>query len=126
MKREIVVTAIIKYKEEYLIVKRNEDDSKFPGAWEFPGGHIENNELLLDGLKRELYEEIGIIIDMDPKIVNYSDEFDSNDIYNLEIDFLIEVDKKDLNIHLGEEHSDYKWVSKDSNLLDDYIKSKIK
>ena len=126
MKREIVVTAIIKYKEEYLIVKRNDDDSKFPGAWEFPGGHIENNELLLDGLKRELYEEIGIIIDMDPKIVNYSDEFDSNDIYNLEIDFLIEVDKKDLNIHLSEEHSDYKWVSKDSNLLDDYIKSKIK
>ena len=30
------------------------------------------------------------------------------------------------NIILSSEHTDYKWVTKDSELLDDYIKSKLK
>ena len=28
--------------------------------YEFPGGHLEENETLLNGLKREVYEETGI------------------------------------------------------------------
>ena len=31
--------------------------------YEYPGGHLEENETLLDGLKREVEEETGIIID---------------------------------------------------------------
>ena len=31
--------------------------------YEFPGGHLEENETLEDGLKREILEETGIIID---------------------------------------------------------------
>mgnify|MGYP000380989007 CR=1 FL=1 len=32
---------------------------------------------------------------------------------------------KDVNVALSEEHCDYKWVKKDSDLLDDYIKDKL-
>ena len=31
----------------------------------------------------------------------------------------------DVNVILSEEHCDYKWVKKDSELLDDYIKDKL-
>ena len=50
---------------------------------------------------------------------------DNKMLHNLEIDFIINVNKSDINIILSEEHCNYKWVTKDSELLDDYIKSKL-
>jgi len=41
----------------YLYLLRN--DSKHPGAWGLPGGKLEKNETLLDGMKRECTEELG-------------------------------------------------------------------
>ena len=62
MKTSIVITGILKDKDLFLAVKRNESDDLFPGAWEFPGGHLEKGETLKEGLKRELKEEIGISV----------------------------------------------------------------
>lgn len=59
MDTSIVLTGILKSDDELLIVKRNKNDDLYPGAWEFSGGHLENGETIKDGLKRELYEEIG-------------------------------------------------------------------
>ena len=50
MEVEIVVTGIIKSRDEYLIVKRSENDDKYPGMWEFPGGHIKNGETISQAL----------------------------------------------------------------------------
>ena len=63
-----------------------------------PGGHLEAGETLKEGLKRELKEEI---------------------------DFLINVDSTKINVKLSNEHSDYKWLTKDSSYLDDFIKAKL-
>ena len=38
MNTEIILTGILKDKDEFLIVKRSENDILYPGAWEFPGG----------------------------------------------------------------------------------------
>ena len=70
----IVLTGILKSDSLLLIVKRNENDDLYPGAWEFPGGHLENGETLLEGLKRELQEEIGFNKEINPKIISYDDE----------------------------------------------------
>jgi 8-oxo-dGTP pyrophosphatase MutT (NUDIX family) len=42
----------------YLYLLRN--DSKHPGAWGLPGGKLEPGETLLDGMKRECVEELGL------------------------------------------------------------------
>lgn len=60
MKTQIVLTGILRNKDLFLIVKRNENDNLYPGAWEFPGGHLEDGETIKEGLKRELLEEIGL------------------------------------------------------------------
>ena len=125
MKTVIVLTGILNDNDLYLVVKRSEDDMLFPGSWEFPGGHLEYGEKLLEGLKRELKEEIGYEKDIKAQIISYDDEIE-NDIHHIEINFLIKVNKDDVNIKLSEEHTDYKWVKKNSKLLDDYIRSKIK
>lgn len=128
MDTKIVLTGILKDDNEFLIVKRNENDELYPGAWEFPGGHLENGETIKDGLKRELFEEIGFNKEFDPIITHYYDEIknkNGNLIYNLEIDFIINVNKNDINFILSSEHCDYKWVGKESSLIDDFIKDKL-
>lgn len=125
MNRKIVLMGIIKYQDEFLVVKRSDNEEYFKGAWEFPGGKLEDNEMLFDGLKRELLEEIGFDIkDRKMKIINYYDEI-KNELHYIELDFLIEVDNKDFNVVLSDEHVDYCWIKKDSNLIDEFIRSKI-
>ena len=128
MKIQIVLTGILRDKDLFLIVKRNENDNLYPGVWEFPGGHLEDGETIKEGLKRELLEEIGFTDEFNPIITHYYDEIKSKNgelIYNLEIDFIINVDKSNLEIKLSNEHSEYKWVTKDSKCLDDFIKCKL-
>lgn len=126
---DIVLTGILKSDNLYLVVKRSEEDNLFPGAWEFPGGHLESGETFTTGLKRELEEEIGFVDDvMNMKITNYYDEIKEKDdkmVHCVELDFVLNVDKDKVNVKLSNEHIDYKWVTKDSELLDDFIKRKL-
>ena len=128
MKTRIVLTGIIKDEENLLIVKRSENDSLYPGAWEFPGGHLEDGETLKQGLKRELKEEIGYDKEINPIITHYYDEIKEKNgeiIHDIEIDFIINVEKDKVDVKLSDEHTDFKWVKKNSDLLDDYIKEKL-
>lgn len=128
MKRKVVLTGIFKCSDEYLIVQRSASDDFLPGIWEFPGGNIEDGELILEALKREIFEEIGINIDTQKvKLVHFYDKIKEKEekYHYIELDFLIDVSSKDLDIKLSFEHDDYTWVTKDSDLIDDFIKSKI-
>lgn len=114
--------------DEYLVVQRSINDDFLPGALEFPGGNIEDNELILEALDREIKEEIGInITGLDKKLVHFYDEIkEKNEKYHyIELDFLIEVHDKNLNVILSDEHEKFMWVKKYSTLIDDFIKSKI-
>ena len=127
MKTRIVLTGILRDKDLFLVVKRNENDNLYPGSWEFPGGHLEKGETLKDGLKRELEEEIGFTENFNPIITHYFDELKERNnelIHDLELDFIINVDSSKMDIKLSDEHSDYKWVTRDSEYLDDFIKDK--
>lgn len=128
MKTKVVLTGILKDNDLLLIVKRNENDDLYPGAWEFPGGHLEDGETLKDGLKRELEEEIGFTDEFNPIITHYYDEVKEKNgelIHDLEIDFIVNVDSSKVDVKLSDEHCDYKWVTKDSDCLDEFIKDKL-
>lgn len=128
METKIVVTGILKDKDLFLVVRRSKEDDLYPGCWEFPSGHIEFGETISDALKRELKEEIGFSDFDNPIITNYTDEIKEKSgktIHNIELDFIIEVNKENINITLSKEHIEYAWVSKESELLDEYIKAKL-
>lgn len=44
----------------YLLTRREKNMRSFPKAWVFPGGHIEVDEGIDEGVLREFYEETGI------------------------------------------------------------------
>jgi len=60
----IEVAAGLVYREgRYLIARRN-PGVHLAGFWEFPGGKREPGETLEECLRRELFEELGIRIDV--------------------------------------------------------------
>ena len=129
MKRKIVLTGIIKFHDEFLSVQRSKNDDFMPGAWEFPGGNIEEGETIIEALKREVFEETGISINTDKvKIVNLYDKIKEKEekYHYIELDFLIEVESKELDVKLSSEHDNYNWLKSDSDLFDDFIRAKLK
>lgn len=60
----VVTAAVIQEGDKVLISQRAKGDL-LGGMWEFPGGKLEESDLSLqDGLKREIMEELGVLIDV--------------------------------------------------------------
>ena len=101
-----------------LLLQRNDGNN----AWEIPGGKRENNEHIVDALKREVQEETGLIIN-EYKLVYVSPIFENHPVLKpfLNIGYLCLVDNSDVVI--SNEHIDYKWVSVEElvNYLDNDI-----
>ena len=89
-----------------LLLQRNDGNN----VWEIPGGKRENNEDIVDALKREVQEETGLIIN-EYKIVYVSPIFENHPVLKpfLNIGYLCLVDES--NVTISNEHLDYKWVS---------------
>lgn len=58
------VTAAIIKKDNKILIARRAANKHLAGYWEFPGGKIEDNETPEICLKRELNEELGIIVNV--------------------------------------------------------------
>jgi ADP-ribose pyrophosphatase YjhB (NUDIX family) len=89
-------SAIVQVDDKYLMVL-NEGANKY----KHPGGHINLSESLLEGLKRELKEEIGLEIgDADPEKIFFDVVFKDgnamiNSIFQIQID--LETAKEVIN-----------------------------
>jgi 8-oxo-dGTP pyrophosphatase MutT (NUDIX family) len=92
----------------YLFLLRN--DSKFPNTWGIVGGKIEQNETILQGLEREIKEELGGQID-GAKIIPI-EKYTSNNNRFVYHTFLIKVEEEFVPI-LNQEHTGYCWVPMD-------------
>lgn len=58
----VIVTVCIKEKDKFLIVQ--EGIPKAYGLWNLPGGHLDNEESILEGAMREAKEETGLDIEL--------------------------------------------------------------
>jgi len=89
--------------KRFLYLLRN--DSKNPGNWGIPGGKIEEDETLMEGVDRECMEEIGYFPNK-AKLVPIQKFVNHNFVYHT---FFCEVDTEFTPI-LNEEHCGYAWV----------------
>lgn len=58
----VIVTVCVKEKDKFLIVQ--EGIPKAYGLWNFPGGHLDDNESIIDGAIREVKEETGLDVEL--------------------------------------------------------------
>lgn len=60
------ITEVVKRVKALIINSKNEILLGYSNhIYQFPGGHVENDESLIDTLKREVLEETGIILNID-------------------------------------------------------------
>lgn len=55
-----IVNALLIRRGTILLARRSLLREAYPGAWSFPGGHVERGETLEAALVRELREEVGV------------------------------------------------------------------
>lgn len=60
-----VAVGILQQPDGHLLLTSRPADKPWPFWWELPGGKIEPKETPLAAVRRELYEELGVIIDPD-------------------------------------------------------------
>jgi 8-oxo-dGTP diphosphatase len=57
-----VAAGILRDADGQVLISERLCDGPFSGLWEFPGGKIVDGESAIDALRRELVEELGIVI----------------------------------------------------------------
>lgn len=62
MKHTEIAIGIIRSQAGQIFVTQRGEDSHLAGYWEFPGGKVESDETPFDTLKREIDEEVDIVI----------------------------------------------------------------
>jgi 8-oxo-dGTP diphosphatase len=87
----------------YLYLLRT--DTKNPGNWGIPGGKIENNETLLEGIERECLEELGYF-PIGAKLVPIQKFVNHTFTYHT---FFCEISEEFIP-KLNDEHCGYAWV----------------
>lgn len=100
-----VTAAVLKKEGKYLIAKRKKNDI-LGGLWEFPGGKIEEGETAEECLKREIKEELNIIVDVNELILSKIHKYPRG--YFELIAFKVKYISGKIILN---EHDDYKWVT---------------
>jgi 8-oxo-dGTP diphosphatase len=59
---EVAVGILVQPDGRFLLTSRP-PGKVYEGYWEFPGGKLEKDESVLDALRRELQEELGILVE---------------------------------------------------------------
>ncbi len=62
--RTVIVAAGIVIEGGAVLLSRRKKGTHLEGAWEFPGGKVEEGEDPRAALRRELEEELGILVDV--------------------------------------------------------------
>ena len=129
----MVSLLIIVKDRRFLFCKRRPDDDVWGGYWGLPGGSVESGETPVEGMIREVEEELGVTITDFRLLDKYP--YGNNKIMNVYVH-----DKGDFDpstIRLNEEHTEYKFFtyyevekSKDSfvpstpEMLLDYVRQR--
>ena len=57
----IAVTAVVEHQGKFLFIERHGSEGEFGNQWVFPGGKVHSDEDIVQGLTREISEEVGLI-----------------------------------------------------------------
>lgn len=109
--------------KKVFLPRRAKTKEAFPDVYELPGGHIELGETIIEGLKREIKEELEMEIEVGELLEAFTYESKKSGP-SIEVVYLARFvgDIENVKLH-PEDHSRYQWVAE--NELDKvYTKNK--
>lgn len=66
---KFIGVAVIWNDQRQVLIDRRRPQGVLGGLWEFPGGKIEPGETVLECIKREIWEELGIEIEVGEHLI---------------------------------------------------------
>lgn len=100
------VDFLIRTRGKYFLQKRSASRKLFPNTWEITGGHVENDEDIIECIRRELYEETVLKL---ARIIEILHEFDWEGVHKKGITVLVEAEG-DIIIEKGDKISEYRLL----------------
>jgi len=113
----VATKAIIKNNDgKFLVIFKSDTEEISPNEIDIPGGRLKFGEKLEESLKREIKEELGIIIE----IVKLSRSWSliKDDFHLVGLTFLVNYIGGE--VQLSGEHTDFKWIDKEAIMKGDY------
>ena len=104
----VVVGGVIEKNGKFLLVQ--EAKEKCRGKWNIPAGHLDPNESIFDGAKREVKEETGCdveltgVLQIGNRVLKEIIEYDKNEILDVKWFTYEEL------LNMKEELRDYNWI----------------
>lgn len=92
---------------EVLLIRRSDHSSVDPGAWDLPGGKMDDRERLVDALVREVREETGLVVREGTARPCYVSHFVKEPFWVTCVTFVCAADGE---VTLSREHGEYRWV----------------
>jgi 8-oxo-dGTP diphosphatase len=104
----VAVAVIIRRGNTFLAMRRALTKDAGPGLWEAPSGRVQEGEALLEAAAREVQEECGLTIRLDPRPLT------SYPATRLGLPMIVIVYRADYlsgEVKLSEEHDRYRWLT---------------
>lgn len=114
----LVNRAVVFDDDRLLLLQRSRDDSYNPGLWEFPGGKVDAGEELVEGLKREVFEETGLEIELSSTSTHVESELIQGGKYSgrLYVALFHSARRLSGELSISNEHEAYTWLDTNSAL----------
>ena len=108
MKTYFAVTAVVKYKNKVLLLKKSPKDYNYPNRWSFCSGYVKEFESAEDNVLREIKEETGL----SGKILKKGKIFQADDRKRgkswIVMPFLCKVSSG--KVKLDHENVEFRWI----------------
>jgi 8-oxo-dGTP diphosphatase len=75
-----VIVGIVRDPADRILIGQRPDGKHMAGSWEFPGGKLEQGEPPVEGLRRELEEEVGIRVEMAEPLIEQRYSYPERDV----------------------------------------------
>ncbi|OGL66829.1 hypothetical protein A3B21_00820 [Candidatus Uhrbacteria bacterium RIFCSPLOWO2_01_FULL_47_24] len=127
MELQVGVKVLLKNPDgKFLLIRRSSDKYPEVGAkWDIVGGRIEPGSPLLDNLKREIKEEVGLDLVDDTRLIAAQDILRVPGRHVVRLTYVGAIDGEPV---LDGDHTEYKWFTREEmrafsrEQLDSYFK----
>ncbi len=110
----VVVAAVLVREGRALLGHRSPGRRWYPDVWDVLGGHVDDGESQQEALVRELDEELGIRVDVDPgdPVAHFVDPAGQGGGLDITI-WVVTSWRGEIANRAPEEHDDLRWFARD-------------